>query len=62
MKFSYINSYSDSDQTDRVSNNSAITVYTSLSLSSEQANSGTTKYVRCSCGLLNSERTPDGKE
>ncbi len=23
--------------------------------------SGTTYYIRCSCGLLNSERTPDGK-
>ncbi len=23
--------------------------------------SGATSYIRCSCGLLNSERTPDGK-
>ncbi len=33
-----------------------------MGLTSQQTSSGTTAYVRCSCGLLNDERTPDGKK
>ncbi|GER88519.1 hypothetical protein KDW_26810 [Dictyobacter vulcani] len=57
---SYTQTYSGSDQSQRVSNNGTSTVYTGLGLSSEKSTGGTTEYVRCSCGLLNSERTPDG--
>ena len=31
-----------------------------LGLSRQTDSTGTTHYVRCSCGLLNNERTPDG--
>ncbi|GER88807.1 hypothetical protein KDW_29690 [Dictyobacter vulcani] len=58
---SYTFGYSGTDQTDRVTNGGTATVYTSLGLSTEKTTGGTTEYVRCSCGLLNSERTPDGK-
>jgi RHS repeat-associated protein len=37
-------------------------VYTGLGLSARTDTSGTTHFVRCSCGLLNDERTPDGKK
>ncbi|GCE28124.1 hypothetical protein KDA_36080 [Dictyobacter alpinus] len=36
-------------------------MYTGLGLSSEKVGGNTTEYVRCSCGLLNSERTSAGK-
>ncbi len=42
--------------------NSTSYVYGTLGLTSQQTSSGTTAYVRCSCGLLNDERTPDGKK
>jgi YD repeat-containing protein len=58
---SYRYGYSGTDQTERVNNNGVSDVYTGLGLSSETTSSGTTEYVRCSCGMLNSERTPDGK-
>ncbi len=36
--------------------------YSGLGISSQSVSGGgTTYYIRCSCGLLNSERTPDGK-
>ena len=37
-------------------------VYTGLGLSARTDASGTTHFVRCSCGMLNDERTPDGKK
>jgi hypothetical protein len=59
---SYTYGYSGTDQTDRVSNNSDATVYTSLGLSTEKTSAtNTNEYVRCSCGMLNSERTSAGK-
>ena len=58
----YTYGYSGTNQTERVSNNAQTDVYTSLGLSSEKSASGTTEYVRCSCGLLNSLHTPDGKK
>jgi RHS repeat-associated protein len=54
--------YSDSNQTDRISNASNVAVYTSLRLSTEKTSAtNTNEYVRCSCGMLNSERTSAGK-
>jgi RHS repeat-associated protein len=50
------------DQTDRVQVNADTFVYTGLGLSARSDTSGTTHFVRCSCGLLNDERTPDGKK
>ena len=58
----YTYGYSGSNQAERVSNNAQTDIYTSLGLSSEKSTSGTTEYVRCSCGLLNSLHTPDGKK
>ena len=58
---SYSYGYSGTDQTERVNNNGVSDVYTGLGLSNEINASGTTEYIRCCCGLLNSERTPDGK-
>src|SRR6266699_836640 len=55
-------SYSGADQTDRVQVNTDAFVYTGLGLSARTDASGTTHFVRCSCGLLNNERTPDGKK
>ncbi len=54
--------YSGADQTDRVKVNTDTFVYTGLGLSAQTTASGTTHFVRCSCGLLNNERTPDGKK
>ncbi len=54
--------YSGADQQDRVQVNTATFVYTGLGLSARTDASGTTHFVRCSCGLLNNERTPDGKK
>ncbi|MDQ2887663.1 MAG: RHS repeat-associated core domain-containing protein [Chloroflexota bacterium] len=53
---------SGTTQTERVKVNSTSSVYGTLGLTSEQASSETTAFVRCSCGLLNDERTPDGKK
>jgi hypothetical protein len=59
---SYSYGSSGTDQTDRVNNNGVTDVYTTLGLSMEQsASAGTTEYVRCSCRMLNSERTSNGK-
>ncbi len=54
--------YSGADQQDRVQVNTDAFVYTGLGLSARTDVSGTTHFVRCSCGLLNNERTPDGKK
>jgi RHS repeat-associated protein len=54
--------YSGPDQRDRVQVNSTTFVYGTLGLTSEKAVAGTTAFVRCRCGLLNDERTPDGKK
>ncbi len=53
--------YSGPDQRDRVQVNSATFIYSGLGLSSRTDSNGTTYFTRCSCGLLNNERTPDGK-
>src|SRR5205807_1709676 len=53
--------YSGPDQRDRVTVNTTTYDYSGLGLSQQQDSSGNkTHYVRCSCGLLNNERTPDG--
>ena len=58
---SYSYGYSGTNQTNRVSNASNATVYTGLGLSTEKTSAtNTNEYVRCSCGLLNSERTTAG--
>jgi len=54
--------YSGADQQDRVQVNTDTFVYSGLGLSARTDVSGTTHFVRCSCGLLNNERTPDGKK
>jgi RHS repeat-associated protein len=54
--------YSGADQQDRVQVNTDTFVYSGLGLSARTDASGTTHFVRCSCGLLNNERTPDGKK
>ena len=53
--------YSGATQADQVQENSTTFNYSGLGISSQKDSSGTTYYIRCSCGLLNSERTPDGK-
>ena len=59
---SYSFGYSGTDQNERVNNNSNASVYTGLGLSTEKTLASTSnEYVRCSCGLLNSERTSAGK-
>ncbi|GCF08859.1 RHS repeat-associated core domain-containing protein [Dictyobacter arantiisoli] len=58
---SYSYGYSGTDQSQRVTNTGNTAVYTGLGLSSENVGGTTYEYVRCSCGMLNSERTPDGK-
>jgi RHS repeat-associated protein len=59
---SYSYGYSGTDQTDRVSTAGNTAVYTSLGLSTEKTSvTNTNEYVRCSCGMLNSERTSAGK-
>ncbi|GCE12152.1 hypothetical protein [Tengunoibacter tsumagoiensis] len=50
------------DQSEHVSVNSNSFVYGGLGLTRANTAAGTTEYVRCSCGLLNNERTPDGKK
>src|SRR5207248_7482952 len=52
--------YSGPDQRDRVTVNTTTFDYSGLGLSRQTDSTGTTHYVRCSCGLLNNERTPDG--
>ncbi len=54
--------YSGTTQNERVKVNNTSYVYGTLGLTSQQTSSGTTAYVRCSCGLLNDARTPDGKK
>ncbi len=54
--------YSGGNQNERVTVNSTTDVYSTLGLSSEQTSSGTTVYVRCSCGLLNNERLSSGQK
>lgn len=54
--------YSGTNQSERVQVNSDTFVYGGLGLTSVKTLAGTTAYVRCSCGLLNNERTPDGKK
>src|SRR6266851_4798630 len=49
--------YSGADQQDRVKVNTDTFVYTGLGLSARTDAGGTTHFVRCSCGLLNHERT-----
>ena len=59
---SYSFGYSGTDQNERVNNNSNASVCTGLGLSTEKTSASTSnEYVRCSCGLLNSERTSAGK-
>jgi RHS repeat-associated protein len=59
---SYSYGYSGTDQTDRVSTAGNTAVYTSLGLSTEKTSATTTnEYIRCSCGMLNSERTSASK-
>ncbi len=53
--------YSGTDQTQRVAVNGDAYVYGGLGLTSIKTSAGTTTFERCSCGLLNAERTPDGK-
>ena len=55
-------SYSGTSQQDRVSINGDTEVYTGLGLSTIKMISGTTEFVRCSCGLLNNERTSNGSK
>ncbi|WP_443090041.1 RHS repeat domain-containing protein [Dictyobacter kobayashii] len=57
----YTYGYSGSNQTDRVTNTGNTAVYSGLGLSTEKVGSTNYEYVRCSCGLLNSERTSAGK-
>ncbi|WP_126579431.1 RHS repeat-associated core domain-containing protein [Tengunoibacter tsumagoiensis] len=54
--------YSGTTQSERVQVNSDTFVYGGLGLTTAKTAAGTTEYVRCSCGLLNNERTPDGKK
>ncbi|GCE13343.1 type IV secretion protein Rhs [Tengunoibacter tsumagoiensis] len=54
--------YSGTTQSERVQVNSDTFVYGGLGLTTAKTTAGTTEYVRCSCGLLNNERTPDGKK
>ncbi len=56
----YTYTYSGPDQTDRVQINSTTLDYSGLGLSRQEDASGTTHFVRCSCGLLNNERLPSG--
>jgi len=52
--------YSGPAQTDRVQINSTTLDYSGLGLSRQEDSSGTTHFVRCSCGMLNNERLPSG--
>jgi RHS repeat-associated protein len=54
--------YSGAGQKDLVQINADTAVYTGLGLSTYTDGGTTSHYVRCSCGLLNDERTPDGKK
>ncbi len=53
--------YTGGNQNERTNDNGNAAVYGGLGLTSLTTAAGTTAFVRCSCGLLNSERTPDGK-
>ncbi|MHB8598024.1 MAG: RHS repeat domain-containing protein [Ktedonobacteraceae bacterium] len=52
--------YSGPSQQDRVKINSATLDYSGLGVSQQTDASGTTYFTRCSCGLLNNERIPNG--
>jgi hypothetical protein len=52
--------YSGPDQTDRVQINGTTLDYSGLGLSRQEDASGTTHFVRCSCGMLNNEQLPSG--
>lgn len=52
--------YSGPTQQDRVKINGATLDYSGLSVSQQTDSSGTTYFTRCSCGLLNNERIPNG--
>jgi RHS repeat-associated protein len=54
-------SYSGPDQTDRTQINSTTLDYSGLGVSRQEDSSGTTRFVRCSCGMLNNEQLPSGK-
>jgi RHS repeat-associated protein len=54
--------YSGAGQKELVQINADTAVYTGLGLSAYTDGGTTSHYVRCSCGLLNDERTPDGKK
>ena len=54
--------YSGASQTDLVQINTDTAVYTGLGLSAYTDNGATSHYVRCSCGLLNHERAPNGNK
>jgi RHS repeat-associated protein len=53
--------YSGPDQTDRTQINSTTLDYSGLGVSRQEDSSGTTRFVRCSCGMLNNEQLPTGK-
>ncbi len=52
--------YSGPDQRDQVQINSTTLDYSGPGLSQQSDSSGTTYFTRCSCGLLNNERMPNG--
>jgi RHS repeat-associated protein len=52
--------YSGPSQQDRVQINGATLDYSGLGVSQQTDSSGTTYFTRCSCGLLNNERIPNG--
>ncbi|HLJ32500.1 MAG TPA: hypothetical protein VKU38_02565, partial [Ktedonobacteraceae bacterium] len=52
--------YSGPNQQDRVQINSTTLDYSVLGLSQQSDTTGTTHFTRCSCGLLNNERIPNG--
>ena len=52
--------YKGPTQQDRVQINSTTLDYSGLGLSQQTDSTGTTYFTRCSCGLLNNERLPNG--
>ena len=52
--------YSGPTQQDRVKINGATLDYSGLGVSQQTDTSGTTYFTRCSCGLLNNQRIPNG--
>ena len=55
--------YSGPTQTDRIQIDNDTFGYGTLGLTLHAiSGQGTTEFVRCSCGLLNNERTPDGQK